>query len=120
MNCECFYLIKENTMDAARDLAKRIGKTANDRMMELFPVCISQAKRDFLATGDYDNCGREFLVKEGDASFDAPGRKALVCPQAIIEMKLGQFADGFLVESTCVRRLMEVQVAAEDFIGPFS
>ena len=79
MNCECFYLIKENTMDAARDLAKRIDKTAYDRMMELFPVCISQAKRDFLATGDYDNCGREFLVKEGSYMVFVSGKYHSMC-----------------------------------------
>ena len=65
MNCECFYIVKGGTIDAARDLASRIIDVTERRGMELYAVCISRVKQDFRATSDYDNMGRLFNVPTG-------------------------------------------------------
>lgn len=65
MNCECFYVIKENTVEAANDFANKIEKFAHERWEELYPVAISEAIKDFSATSDYDNWKTPFKVKSG-------------------------------------------------------
>ena len=65
MNCECFYIVKEGTVEAARKMAEDIRRTADKNGMELNPFCISKVIKGFRATGDYDNMGREFPVAAG-------------------------------------------------------
>ena len=65
MNCECFYIVKEGTIEAARKMAAEIKMTADKNGMELNPFCISKVIKGFRATGDYDNMGREFPVAAG-------------------------------------------------------
>lgn len=79
MNCECFYVVKDNTLENARELAKRIDATANDRGDELYPVCISKVKRDFYATSDYDNFNTDFKVKEGQFLVFVQGKYHSMC-----------------------------------------
>lgn len=79
MNCECFYIVKDGTRDAARDLAKQIADTADAKGMELYPVCISLAVSDFKATSDYDNEGRSFTVKAGDWLVFVQGKYHCMC-----------------------------------------
>ena len=74
MNCECFYLVKEGTIEAARELAAQINDTAERKDMELYTVCISQTVQDFRASGDYDGLGNHFRVPAGSWLVFAQGK----------------------------------------------
>ena len=74
MNCECFYVVKENTLEAARELAEEIDRVANKQEEEVFPVCISKTKRSFHATSDYDNFKPTFNVKKDQFLVFAQGK----------------------------------------------
>ena len=68
MNCECFYVIKEGTIEAARTFADRVKERAASRNEELYPVCISKALKSFYANAGYDHSGwpNQPKVKEGE------------------------------------------------------
>ena len=65
MNCECFYVAKENTLDAARSLAKEIDRIAIDQGEEAYPVGICKTLKRFSATYYYDNIDGDFEVEDG-------------------------------------------------------
>ena len=60
---------------------------------------------------------QELLVQERHAALHTPGRQTLVRPQAIVEVQLGQLTHRLLVEFLGARRLVEIQVAAENLVG---
>ena len=62
----------------------------------------------------------EFLVKEGYAAFDTPGRQTLVGPQAVVEVELGELADGLFVEGLRRGSLVEIEVTAEHLVCSFT
>ena len=64
MNCECFYVIKGNTLETAREFVDELNRVADRQQEEVYPVYICQAKKTFKATPDYDNCGTIFTVKK--------------------------------------------------------
>lgn len=74
MNCECFFVIKENTIEAASDFANKIEKFAHERREELYPVAISEVIKDFSATSDYDNWKVPFKVKSGSILVFVQGK----------------------------------------------
>ncbi len=74
MNCECFYVVKDNSFEAARELAKEIDRVAERQEEEVYPVCISRAIKDFYATSDYDNWGTTFKIKDGTWLVFAQGK----------------------------------------------
>lgn len=66
MTCDCFYIVRgDNTIEAARELAKAIDAAAMSKTEEVIPVYICVANNDFHATSDYDNFNTPFLVKKG-------------------------------------------------------
>lgn len=74
MNCECFYVVKGNSLEAARELAKEINRVADKQMEEVYPVYICKALKDFVATSDYDNYKPDFKVKTGSWLVFAQGK----------------------------------------------
>ena len=74
MNCECFYVVKENTLEAARELAKRINECANKQMEEVYPVYICKSKKNFGAASNYDGWRSPFKVKAGTYLVFAQGK----------------------------------------------
>ena len=74
MNCECFYVVKENTLEAARELAERINDCANKQMEEVYTVCISKSIKDFGAASNYDGWQSLFKVKAGTYLVFAQGK----------------------------------------------
>lgn len=63
MNAECVYILKEQTMESAHEFVERINKYGKE--MEIFPTAISRITYPTRMTGDYDNFGKEFVVKKG-------------------------------------------------------
>lgn len=76
MNCECFYIIKEGTMQAARDFSNRVKNRAASKKIELYPVYISKAKKNFYANQSYDYSGwpNQPRVKEGNILVFVQGK----------------------------------------------
>lgn len=74
MNCECFYLIKNQSLEGAREFAKEIERVANKNHEEVYPVYICKALKDFTATSDYDNWNTPFKVKSGSWLVFAQGK----------------------------------------------
>ena len=74
MNCECFYVVKENTLEAARELAKCIDECAAKQMEEVYPVYICKSKKDFGAASNYDGYMSPFKVKENTYLVFAQGK----------------------------------------------
>jgi len=74
MNCECFYVVKNASLEGAREFANTLNKVAEKQQEEVFPVYISQAKADFSATSDYDNFCSEFIVKKDSWLVFAQGK----------------------------------------------
>ena len=74
MNCECFYVVKENTLEAARELAKRIDDCAIKQMEEVYPVYICKTKKDFGAATNYDGWKSPYKVKAGTYLVFAQGK----------------------------------------------
>ena len=74
MTCECFYIIKENTIESANDFVTKIKEFANKKREELYPVAISEVIKDFSATGDYDNWSTPFKVKTGSILVFVQGK----------------------------------------------
>lgn len=60
---------------------------------------------------------QELGVQEGHAGFDAPGHHDFVGAQAVEEVQPAQFALGFGEEFAGVGGFVEVELAAEDFVG---
>ena len=60
---------------------------------------------------------QELAVQERHPRLHAPGHHRLVGAQAVVVVQRVQLADQFLVELARVRRLVEVQVAAEDLVA---
>mmetsp|Transcript_19991 Transcript_19991/g.34377 ORF Transcript_19991/g.34377 Transcript_19991/m.34377 type:complete len:247 (+) Transcript_19991:451-1191(+) len=60
------------------------------------------------------------LVQEGNTAFDTPGRCCFVGPLAIVQMQLLDLVAGFSVEFFFVRRLVEVEVTAENLVRTLS
>ena len=79
MNCECFYIVNDGTIEAARAMAKDIDSKAIKNEMELFPVCISKVKKDFYATSDVDNWGNRFIVRTGSWLVFVQGKLHNMC-----------------------------------------
>lgn len=65
MNCECFYILKNQTIEGAREFAKEVDRVVKMRCEEVYPVCISKVIKDFYATSDYDNFTKKFKVTKG-------------------------------------------------------
>lgn len=65
MNCECFYVVKEQTLEGARELAKRINDCAVKHCEEVYPVYISRFKKELGAASNYDGWKSPFKVKAG-------------------------------------------------------
>lgn len=74
MNCECFYVVKENTLEAARELAKRIDDCADKQMEEVYSVYISKSRKDFGAASNYDGWRSPFKVKADTYLVFAQGK----------------------------------------------
>lgn len=90
MNCECFYLIKEGTLEAAREfVAKADEWIANSDWKELYPVCICKARKDFYACSDYDGITRSFKVKKDSIMVFVMGKYQLMWRMDIEGAKRG-------------------------------
>ena len=63
MNCECVYVLKEQTMESAHKFAERINKYGEDR--EIYPISIAKITRPTHMTTDYDNWCSPYIVKPG-------------------------------------------------------
>ena len=74
MNCECFYVVKNSTLEGAREMAKEIDRVATKQCEEVYPVYICKALKDFKATSDYDNYNEDFKVKAGSWLVFAQGK----------------------------------------------
>ena len=74
MNCECFYVVKENTLEAARELVKQINDCANRQMEEVYPVYICKSKIGFDAATNYDGWMSPFKVKADTYLVFAQGK----------------------------------------------
>ena len=59
----------------------------------------------------------ELLVEEGHTTLNTPGGEALIGAQTVVHIQLAEFANGLFVEVLGGRRLVEVEVAAEDLVG---
>ena len=59
----------------------------------------------------------KLAVEEGHASLHAPCRQTLVGTQTVVEVELGQLAHRLLMEGAGRGSLVEIEVAAEDFVG---
>lgn len=77
MNCECFYVVKDGSLEKARELATNIERLVGDA--ELFTCAISQVTKEFTATPDYDNFGKSFKVKEGSWLVFVSGKYHVMC-----------------------------------------
>lgn len=64
MNCECFYLITNQSLEGAREFAKEIKRISDKYGIEYYPVYICKAIKSFAATTDYDNWRPSFTVKK--------------------------------------------------------
>lgn len=74
MNCECFYVVKNQTLEGARELAKAIDNCAERQCEEVYPVYISKIKKDFIATSTYEGFANPFKVKAGTLVVFAQGK----------------------------------------------
>ena len=74
MNCECFYVVKDQTIEGCREFVKTITEVAEDQMEEVYPVYICKCIKDFVATSDYDNWKADFKVKKGTWLVFAQGK----------------------------------------------
>lgn len=74
MNCECFYVVKGNTLESAREFAKTLNNLAIKRKEEVYPVYISKAKIDFEAATNYDGWKGIFKVKKDTFLVFAHGK----------------------------------------------
>ena len=62
----------------------------------------------------------EVRVQEGHASLNTPSHRALIGPQAVVDVELGHFVDEFRVQFLFIGRLVEVEVARQDLIRSFA
>ena len=74
MTCECFYVVKENTLEEARELAKRINDCAKKQKEEVFPVYICKSRKDFGAASNCDGFISPFKVKADTYLVFAQGK----------------------------------------------
>lgn len=74
MNTECMYVLKNQTIDAAKDFCKYLDNLATEKEIELYPTYVSVAKRDFRVTPDYDGFMGSFTVKKGTIFVWAYGK----------------------------------------------
>lgn len=74
MNCECFYVVKGQTLEAARELAKTINDCAVKQEEEVFPVYICRFKKELEAASNYDGWKSPFKVKAGSFAVFAQGK----------------------------------------------
>lgn len=65
MNVECFYVIKDQTIEGAREFAKEVDRVSEKYHQELYPVYICKAIKDIIATSDWSNWNADFKVKKG-------------------------------------------------------
>ena len=63
--------------------------------------------------GDVD----EVLVQERNTALNTPGHKGLVCPQAVVKVKLAHFSHQLLVEFFGIRSLVEVKIASKKLVA---
>ena len=66
MNTECMYVLKEKTVEAAKEFAVYLENLAIKREEEVFPTYISIITEEFKVTSDYDGFNKPFKVKPGD------------------------------------------------------
>ena len=59
----------------------------------------------------------ELDIQERHARLHAPGHHRLVRAQAVEVVQRVELAHGLVVELACIRRLVEVEIAAEDLVG---
>lgn len=80
MNCECFYVIKEGTIEAAKDFIER-GNNYINRVGwgEWYPVYICKARKDFYACSDYDGYTTPYKVKKDSLMVFVQGKYRLIC-----------------------------------------
>lgn len=62
MNCECLYVMKEQTINAAREFAKRISEIETNTGREIYPTYIAKITNDIYATSDYDGYMPRFKI----------------------------------------------------------
>lgn len=85
MTCECMYLIKEGTIDAAKSFIQKGQQKAYDLgWEEWWPVCICRAKKDFYYTSDYDGMQKLCKVHKNDIMVFVQGKYKIMC---MIKMK---------------------------------
>ena len=74
MNCECMYILKEKTEDAAKEFALYLEDLSFRRQEEVFPTYISVVTEECKLTSDYDGWNIPFKVKPGDMVVWAYGK----------------------------------------------
>lgn len=74
MNTECMYVLKEKTIDAAKEFAVYLEDLATKRGEEVFPTYISLITGSFAVSSDYDGLRSLFKVKPGDVVVWAYGK----------------------------------------------
>ena len=74
MNTECMYVLKEKTIDAAKEFAVYLEDLATKREEEVFPTYISLITGSFAVSSDYDGLRSLFKVKPGDVVVWAYGK----------------------------------------------
>ena len=66
MNTECMYVLKEQSLEAAKEFCKYLNEFATKRCEDVTPTYISVALKDFFVTSTYDGWdGTLFKVKAG-------------------------------------------------------
>ena len=66
MNTECIYVLKDGSLENAKEFCDYIDKLAEERCLELYPTYVSIAKKDFKVTFDYDGWHTPFKIKKGE------------------------------------------------------
>lgn len=74
MNCECFYVVKNQTLEGAKELAKAINVCAEKQWEDVTPIYISRIKKDFVAATNYDGYQSPYKVKAGTLVVFAYGK----------------------------------------------
>ena len=74
MNTECMYVLKEKTIEAAKEFAVYLEDLATRRSEEVLPTYISIVTEEFRVTSDYDGFRGQFKVKPGDVIVWAYGK----------------------------------------------
>lgn len=74
MNTECMYVLKEKTVDAAKEFVLYLEDLAIKMEEEVSPTYISLITESFTVSNDYDGFRSWFKVKPGDIVVWAYGK----------------------------------------------